>query len=58
VENRQLQENSVIRLLHHNLVEFEVNTKIMSVIQLELVHLHVVQRLGHPVRLRVGDLVV
>ncbi len=30
----------------------------MSVIQLELVHLHVVQRLGHPVRLRVGDLVV
>jgi hypothetical protein len=58
VENRQLQENSVIRLLHHNLVEFEVNTKIMSVIQLELVSSDVVQRLGHPVRLRFGDPVV
>ena len=58
MENRQLQENSVIRLLHHNLVEFEVNTKIMSVIQLELVSSDVVQRLGHPVRLRFGDPVV
>jgi hypothetical protein len=58
VENRQLQENSVIRLLHHNLVEFEVNTKIMSVVQLELVRSDVVLRLGHPVRLRFGDPVV
>ncbi len=58
VENRQLQENLVIRLLHHNLVEFEANTKIMSVVQLELVRSDVVQRLGRPVRLRFGDPVV
>ncbi len=51
VGNRQLKENSVIRLLQHNLVKFAVNKKIMSVVQLELVCSDVVQRLYHPVRL-------
>ncbi len=57
LENRQLKETSVIRILHHNLVKYEANQKIMSVVQLEVVRLDVVQRLGHPVRSRFGDLV-
>jgi hypothetical protein len=51
----ELKENSVVRILHHNLVQTSEDNKMMSVIQLQLIRSDVVQRIGDPVRLRFSD---
>ena len=45
VENGQLKENSVVRIIHHHLVQTSEDNKMMSVIQLQLIRSDVVQRL-------------